>query len=220
MNTSPPFRLIVFDLDGTLVDSRRDLAESANAVLEASGRPPHPEALIGRMVGDGAATLIARAFDASGCPAPDDALAMFLSVYNSRLLTHTRPYEGIPELLRTLERRSTLAVLTNKPLAATLTILDAFGLTSFFTGGVIGGDGLLPRKPDPAGLSHLIAAASTSPGETLLVGDSIIDWRTAKAGGTHCCLAGYGFGFEGFPPGHLTPDDCIIDRPLGLLDLL
>ncbi len=220
MNAPPPFRLIAFDLDGTLVDSRRDLAESANAVLQSFGRAPHSEAVIGHMVGDGAATLVARAFEASGCPAPDGALAAFLSVYNSRLLTYTRPYEGIPELLRALERKSTLAVLTNKPLAATLTILDALGLAPFFTGGVIGGDGLLPRKPDPAGLAHLMEAASALPNETLMVGDSIIDWRTARAGGTHCCLAGYGFGFEGFPRGELAPGDCIIGQPLDLLELL
>src|SRR5262245_58556665 len=108
-------RLVVFDLDGTLVDSRRDLAESANAVLAEFGCGPLSEERIGRMVGDGAATLVARAFAASGRQQPDDALARFLAVYNRRLLQFTRPYPGIPEVLELLRSASQLAVLTNKP---------------------------------------------------------------------------------------------------------
>ena len=95
-------RLFVFDLDGTLVDSQRDIAESANAVLDSCGYAPHSEAAIAGMVGEGAALLIARAFAAAGADAPPDALQRFLRVYESRLLQHTRPYPGIPELLDAL----------------------------------------------------------------------------------------------------------------------
>src|SRR4051812_4677705 len=111
--------LIVFDLDGTLIDSRRDLADSANALLEAHGAEPLPEERIGRMVGDGAATLVARVFDARGLTTSADALTQFLSFYDERLLQHTRPYTGIPALLDLLALRAQLALLTNKPLAST-----------------------------------------------------------------------------------------------------
>jgi phosphoglycolate phosphatase len=215
------FRLIVFDLDGTLVDSRRDLAESANAVLRESGCGPLAEDAIGRLVGDGAATLVARAFAAVSCPQPADALARFLAIYNNRLLTCTRPYPGIPDVLAELGTRSRLAVLTNKPLGATRAILAGLDLASYFPGpGVLGGDGPFPRKPDPGGLRHLAAQAGLDPSETILVGDSAIDWRTARAAGAHICLAGYGFGFEGFPIGDLGADDRVVDSPAALLTAL
>src|SRR5438874_8494910 len=112
-------RLIVFDLDGTLVDSRRDLANSMNTLLAECGAAPLPEETIGRMVGDGAAVLVARGFAAARVPAPPDALARFLAIYDDHLLDHTRPYDGIADALTALGRRADLAVLTNKPLAAT-----------------------------------------------------------------------------------------------------
>jgi phosphoglycolate phosphatase len=210
----------VFDLDGTLVDSRRDLAESANAVLQDFGCPPLSEVAVGAMVGEGAATLVARVFEASGRPAPDNALAAFLSVYSTRLLNHTRPYQGIPELLEALAGKSTLAVLTNKPLASAAAILGAFDLSTFFVGGIIGGDGPLPRKPDPAGLLHLMHAAGAPAGKTLLVGDSMTDRHTASAGGVRYCLAGYGFGAKGSPPRESASGDFRLEHPLDLLRLL
>jgi phosphoglycolate phosphatase len=214
------FRLIVFDLDGTLVDSRRDLAESANQLLEQCGAAPLAEEAIGRMVGDGAATLVARVFAATRVPQPSDALSRFLQVYNSRLLRFTKPYAGIPELLADLRARSTLAVLTNKPLAATRTILDGLDLSSFFGARILGGDGPLPRKPSPEGLEHLMADAGVGPATTLFVGDSVIDWRTAHAAGAASCVARYGFGFDGFPIDVLTDADRQIDHPADLLPLL
>jgi phosphoglycolate phosphatase len=212
--------LIVFDLDGTLVDSRRDLAESANAVLVDAGGSPHAEEDIGRMVGDGAATLVARVFDAAGIPQPSDALARFLAIYDSRLLRFTSAYAGVPELLDTLRSCATLAVLTNKPLRATRTILDGLGLARYFGPWVVGGDGPFPRKPDAAGLLHLMATLDAAPANTLLVGDSIIDWRTAEAAGARGCVARYGFGFEGFPIDVLRHVDRAIDRPAELPGLL
>jgi phosphoglycolate phosphatase len=208
------FRLIVFDLDGTLVDSRRDIAESANALLESCGAAPIPEARIGGMVGDGAAMLVARAFKASGVERPPDALDRFLAIYNRRLLEYTRPYPGMPETLDALGSRARLAVLTNKPLAATRTILTGLDLARHFPpDAVLGGDGPHARKPDPGGLQHLIAHAGVTPETTMMVGDSVIDWRTARAAGTGLCLARYGFGFEGFPVAELGPGDRVIDAP-------
>jgi phosphoglycolate phosphatase len=194
-------------LDGTLVDSRRDLAESANQLLEQCGGSPLAEEAIGRMVGDGAATLVARVFAAAHVPQPADALSRFLAIYNGRLLRFTRPYAGIQELLASLHARAALAVLTNKPLAATRTILDGLDLTPYFGARIVGGDGPFPRKPSPDGLKHLMADAGVLPATTMLVGDSVIDWRTAHTAGAVSCVARYGFGFEGFPIDALKESD-------------
>jgi phosphoglycolate phosphatase len=213
------FRLIVFDLDGTLVDSRRDIAEAANTLIEEHGAPPLAEERLGRMVGDGAATLVARAFAAVGIAAPADALERFVAIYGRRLLRHTRPYPRVPEVLSHLSQRSALALLTNKPLAATREILEGLDLARYFGTAVIGGDGPWPRKPHPAGLQHLVAAVGASPETTVLVGDSVIDWRTARAASTAICLARYGFGFESVPVADLEPADRLVDAPAELLSL-
>jgi phosphoglycolate phosphatase len=214
------FHLIVFDLDGTLIDSRRDLADAANALIESCGGGPLSEEQIGGMVGDGAATLVARVFAASGVEQPADALERYLALYDERLLNHTRPYPGMADVLALLGRRAALAVLTNKPLAATRRILAGLDLARYFEeDAVIGGDGPFPRKPDPAGLCHLSARANVAGRSTLLVGDSVIDWRTGRAASTPVCLARYGFGFQGFPRQELGPEDRWIDEPAELLGL-
>jgi phosphoglycolate phosphatase len=214
-------RLIVFDLDGTLVDSRRDLAESANIVLTECGGVPLPEDAIGRMVGDGAAALVKRAFEAARCPQPPGALERFLAVYNGRLLAFTRAYDGVNDVLRALAPRAPLAVLTNKPLAATRQILSGLCMSEYFSPDrVVGGDGPFPRKPDPAGLQHLIVGAGAAPAESVLVGDSIIDWRTARAAGARMCLASYGFGSENFPADCLDELDWVIKAPAELVGFL
>jgi len=215
-------QLIVFDLDGTLVDSRRDIAEAANTLLEECGAPPLAEEHIGRMVGDGAATLVARAFAAAGVAAPEDALARFVAIYGRRLLRHTRPYPGIPDVLGQLSQRAALALLTNKPLAATHEILDGLDLARYFSSAIIGGDGPFPRKPDPSGLQHLVANAGVRTEATVMVGDSVIDWRTARSASTAICLAQYGFGFEGVPTADLAglgSRDRIVTAPAELLSL-
>lgn len=213
-------RLVVFDLDGTLIDSRRDIADSANQLVEACGARPLSEEVIGRMVGDGAAALVARVFAAVGLDLPSDALQRFLAIYDARLLKHTRPYPEVSEVLAVLGRRASLAVLTNKPLAATRSILEGLDLARYFDGAaVVGGDGSFPRKPDPGGLQHLIARAGVAEVETLMVGDSVIDWRTAVAAQTKACLARYGFGFDGIPLDALRPIDRVIERPSDLLAL-
>ena len=214
-------RLIVFDLDGTLVDSRRDIADAANALLTECGAPALPHEQIARMVGEGAATLVARAFTAVGTPAPPDALARFMAIYEKRLVAHTRPYPGVVDTLGVIAEKTSLAVLTNKPLHATREILDRLGLARFFQRDlVLGGDGPLPRKPDPAGLRQLMEMKGADAGETMMVGDSAIDWRTAVAADARACLARYGFGFDGFPVASLRPDDRLIDRAEELTDLV
>jgi phosphoglycolate phosphatase len=216
----PSARLIVFDLDGTLVDSRRDIADAANQLLVSYGAAPIPEEDIGRMVGDGAATLVLRALKAAGIERPPDALERFLAIYDERLLNHTRPYEGVPQVLDALGLNAALAVLTNKPIAATQRILDGLALSRYFpSNAVIGGDGPFPRKPDPSALLYLAAQAVATPLETIMVGDSVIDWRTARAAGTRVCLAGYGFGFGSVPIHELTPRDRVIATPRELLSL-
>ena len=214
------FQLYVFDLDGTLVDSRRDLADAANGLLAESGAPPLTEDDVGRLVGDGAATLVARVFAASGLPQPAGALERFLAIYDGRLLNHTRPYAGIPETLDALCARAPLAVLTNKPLGSTRRILDALDLARRFDASrVLGGDGPLPRKPDPSGLRHLAASVHVPLSSTLLIGDSRIDLQTARAAGAPVCLVRYGFGFDGVPNGDLTAEDRTITQPIELLSL-
>jgi phosphoglycolate phosphatase len=213
------FSLFVFDLDGTLIDSRRDIAESANALLESCGAAPLPEERVGRMVGDGAAVLVTRAFTAAGIAAPPDALERFVAIYRERLLRHTRPYPRIPEVLADLAQRAELALLTNKPLAATKEILDGLDLARFFGPAVVAGDGTFPRKPDPSGLLHLSRVAGVLPSATVLIGDSTIDWRTARAASTAICLARYGFGFESVSAADLGPADRLVDAPAELLSL-
>ena len=214
------FHLFVFDLDGTLVDSRRDLADSMNLLLEATGAPTLPEDAIGRMVGEGAAALVARAFTAAAHPAPPDALRRFLEIYDTRLLRHTRPYPEIPRVLSELAASVPLAVLTNKPLASTRAVLEGLDLARYFgDDAVIGGDGPFPRKPDPAGLRHHMSRARADAETTMMVGDSVIDLKVARAAGCAVCLARYGFGFEMFPAEFLTSHDRTIDEPAELLRL-
>ena len=189
-------RLIVFDLDGTLVDSQRDLANSANAlVLELGGRPlPDPDVVA--MVGEGAAVLVRRVLTAAGLdPETKDALPRFLALYDERLVEHTLPYEGIAEVLEQLRPMAPLAVLTNKPQRVSDRLLAALDLSRHFTH-VVGGDTTLGRKPDPAGLLRLCAGASTRPSEAVLVGDSPIDLETARRAGTQIVLTSYGFGYR------------------------
>jgi phosphoglycolate phosphatase len=186
--------LIAFDLDGTLVDSARDLAESANLMLAEYGAAPLASLDVAGMVGDGAARLVARALKASGVQVRrSEALDRFLAIYAERMLVHTRPYAGVSEALTMAASRGSLAVLTNKPQALSRRLLDAFNLSRAFTW-LVGGDGPFPRKPDPAGLLHLISAAGASPATTLMVGDSMIDVETARRAGAAVCVARYGFG--------------------------
>jgi phosphoglycolate phosphatase len=190
----PAAALVVFDLDGTLVDSRLDLAESTNELLGTYGAPALPVDRVAMMVGEGARKLVERALAAAGLdPAEPEALGRFMEIYGRRLLVHTRPYDGIAEALARIARDAPLAVLTNKPHAFTERLLDAFDLARHFRQ-VIGGDSPWGRKPDPAGLRALMAAHRAAAPATWLVGDSMIDVETARRAGTRMCVVLYGFG--------------------------
>ena len=188
--------LIVFDLDGTLIDSRLDLAESANELLESYGRGPLRVDVVVGMVGDGARALVERVLQAGGLGGIDvdldTMLGQFLEIYDRRLLVHTRPYPGIVGAVRAVQERAALAVLTNKPVHHTERLLQSFALRSSFRW-VVGGDSGLPRKPDPASLRHLMLEAQTPPERTLMVGDSMVDVETGRRAGVRICVAGYGF---------------------------
>jgi phosphoglycolate phosphatase len=188
--------IIAFDLDGTLIDSAHDLAESIGEMLESYGAAPLPLDAVVKMVGEGAPLLVRRALTESGLtPRPEEALARFLKIYDRRLMNHTVPYEGIAESLALAMRRGPLAVLTNKPLGPSIGLLEALGLRGFFSR-IIGGDSEYGRKPDPAGLLSLQALA---PGEPLvMVGDSPADWKTAAAARVPFVFARYGFGAPKF----------------------
>jgi phosphoglycolate phosphatase len=198
--------LVAFDLDGTLVDSRRDLADAANQLVVERGGAPQSEEAVGRMVGEGAALLVRRALEAAGLPNAPEALARFLEIYDRRLLDHTRPYAGVADVVRLARLRGRVAVLTNKPLAPSLRILDAFALRELFDD-VVGGDGPHPRKPDPTALLALMEAAGATPARTLVIGDSAIDRETARRAGARCCLVSFGFGFANLPAEMLAAGD-------------
>jgi phosphoglycolate phosphatase len=188
--------IIAFDLDGTLIDSARDLAESIGELLEGYGASPLPLSEVVTMVGEGAPILVRRALTEAGLTLePSEALARFLRIYDRRLMNHTVPYEGIAESLALAVRRGPLAVLTNKPLGPSIGLLEALGMRGFFSR-IIGGDSELGRKPDPAGLLSLQALAPTE--QIVMVGDSPADWKAAEAAAVPFVFARYGFGASKF----------------------
>ncbi|HEY7475346.1 MAG TPA: HAD-IA family hydrolase [Vicinamibacterales bacterium] len=187
-------QLVVFDLDGTIIDSRRDLADSTNEMLATYGAAPHGIDDIALMIGDGAKKLVERALAAAGLdPFEPDALDRFREIYDRRLLATTRPYEGMIEVLGAAGRRTRLALLSNKPELPTRRILDALDLARYFSW-IIGGDSGFERKPDPASLEFLIRQSGATPASTLFVGDSAIDAETARRAGAALCLVDFGFG--------------------------
>ncbi len=213
------FSLVVFDLDGTLVDSRRDLAQATNRILLECGARPLDEDAVVHKVGEGVEKLLTRAFGAGGLPVPPGAVARFLEIYGEALLVHTRPYAGVAEALGELSRVASLAVLTNKPRAMTEAILQGLGLAPFF-GQVLGGDGPHARKPAPDGLLRLIEDFDVGREDTLLVGDSVVDLRTARAAGVPIALARYGFGYPDIPRDLLKGDELFVDMPGDLIAVL
>lgn len=216
----PLTSLIVFDLDGTLIDSQADLASATNDVLERFGASRLPGDVVAGFVGEGARVLVARALAAGGVDANrlDDALSVFLQCYDRRLTETTRPYAGIVAALDAAASRGVkLAVLTNKPQAHSDKVLAALGLADRFAW-VIGGDTGFGRKPDPAGLIWLISTAWASREDTLLVGDSTIDATTARAARVRFCLAAYGFGQQQSATA-LRPDEERADHPSALVDV-
>ena len=209
--------IVVFDLDGTLIDSAHDVATSANELVTTLGGQPLALDDVVMMIGEGAAVLVKRALAAAGLdPDTPNALAHFLEIYNRHLLDRTMPYPGVKETLAIAQQRARLAVLTNKPLAPTERILEGLGLREFFDL-VVGGDNARGRKPDPAAL---LALASERPAEgALFVGDSPIDYSTARAGNIPFGWARYGFGSDRFGVDvPVTP--YVLDAPRDLVAVL
>ncbi len=195
--------LVVFDLDGTLVDSASDLASAASALTEELGGRPLTRSEVIGMVGEGAAVLVRRALIVAGVdPGTPGAVDRFLALYAARLLDTTGLYPGILAVLDALDPLVALAVLTNKPAAPAERLLAALGVRDYFVE-VVGGDGRWPRKPDPAGLVALRMHARGGP--VVMVGDSPVDADTAARAGAAFVLARYGFGAAAFGEGVVTP---------------
>ena len=212
---------VVFDLDGTLIDSAPDLAGALNAVLVEQGLPPLSLDSVRAMVGEGAVKMIERGLAAAGMTMDDglsDSLRdSFLVHYRARMTERTRPFPGVVAALETLRDAGTaLAVCTNKRMDFTVPILDGLDLARFF-GAVIGGDSLAVAKPDPAPLRAAIEGAGGSSGGAVMVGDSDIDVATARAVGVP--VIAVSFGYTRVPPRELGAD-AVIDHFDELADAL
>jgi phosphoglycolate phosphatase len=191
--------LVVFDLDGTLIDSRVDLANSVNATLAHLGRPALPDAVIATYIGDGVSMLVRRALgDPEGDVHDEEyvsgAATYFLDFYREHKLDFTYVYEGVCEGIEEIRAQVpgvAMAVLTNKPVRPSRDICSHFGLDRFFFQNY-GGNSFHTKKPDPAGLLALMAEASARPQETVMIGDSAVDVLTAKNCGAKSvgCLYG------------------------------
>jgi len=216
-------RLLVFDLDGTLIDSRQDLCNSVNATLIHFGLKALPDGVIAGFIGDGAAMLIRRALavpgEISGTPADDffdEAFAYFLDYYRAHKLDFTRCYAGV---LAALDELKTLpdggptgsgramAVLTNKPVGPARAICEGLGLSRYFFR-VYGGDSFATKKPDAQGLRTLMAEAGAAPEETLMIGDSDVDVKTARNAGAWALGCTFG----------LSPETVVESAPDVLVD--
>jgi phosphoglycolate phosphatase len=212
----PAAGLVVFDLDGTLVDSATDLASAVSALAEELGGRLLTRTEVIGMVGEGAAVLVRRALTAAGVdPATPGATARFLALYDARLLATTCLYPGVRDVLDALDPRTALAVLTNKPAAPAERLLSGLGVRQYFIE-VVGGDGPWPRKPDPAGLTALRVHARGGP--MVMVGDSPVDAETAARAGATFVLARYGFGASAFGDRVVTP--FVVEAPQMLADVI
>jgi phosphoglycolate phosphatase len=212
-------KLVIFDLDGTLIDSRQDLIQSVNAMLRHVKHPELPGEVVASYVGDGAPMLVRRALGD-----PDDenffkqALEFFLSYYREHKLDHTRVYDGIPEALKQIQSDGTerkMAVLSNKPVHPSRAIVDALGLANYFVR-VYGGNSFETKKPDPLGVHKLLSETGAKPQDAIIVGDSSIDVLTGRNAGIATCGVTYGFA-----PHTLceAPPDVVIDSPKELGEL-
>lgn len=187
-------RILLLDLDGTLVDSAPDLHAALDRLMAARGRPPFARAEVTAMIGDGARVLVERAFAARGGGFDEAALDAFLADYTAHAAVLTRPFPGIPETLDALAAAGwTLAVCTNKPVAATRALLDALDLSARFAA-VGGGDSFPVRKPDPGHLLGTLALAGGAPARAVMVGDHRNDVAAARGAGVPCVFAGWGYG--------------------------
>jgi phosphoglycolate phosphatase len=215
-------KLLIFDLDGTLIDSRLDLVHSVNAALRHIGRAELPDDVIASYVGDGAPILIQRAL---GGEAVDDAvvrqgLQFFLSYYREHKLDHTTVYGGVKEALTALQRTSNgvprkLAVLSNKPVNPSRAIVEALGLGRFFTQ-IYGGNSFATKKPDPEGAHKLLKEIGVRPEEAAIVGDSYVDVETGHNAGLWTVGVSYGFAPHSLQE---RPPDVLVDTPHELAEV-
>jgi phosphoglycolate phosphatase len=199
------YELLVFDLDGTLVDSADDIVASLQRVLGRMGRPVLEPGEIRAAIGSGVRKLVER----TAAPPHEPVIEAFLAEYGEHLLDRTRCYAGVEATLGALRGRK--VVLSNKPEALSRKIVEGLGLARHFEA-VYGGDSFPTRKPDPAGLRAAAGAAT----RILLVGDSGIDVQTARNAGVPVCAVRYGY----FKPGELDGADFVIDRFDALLELV
>ena len=196
--TAPPLypvRALIFDLDGTLIDSKRDLIHSVNAMLGEMGRAKLSEETISGYIGHGAPLLVSRAM---GANAKEEelrrGLKFFLAYYEEHKLDTTCAYSGVSDALVELSRKQVpMAVLTNKPVKISVSILEALGLASYFRV-IYGGNSFETKKPDPFGAMKILKEFGAAPREAIVVGDSEVDVQTARNAGVIAVSVNYGFG--------------------------
>ena len=217
--------LLVFDLDGTLIDSAQDLCNSVNATLNHFDRVPLPDPLIASFVGNGVSILMRKSMAASDGTPPEsvdetllnEALAFFIGYYREHKLDFTYAYEGVLEALAALRElhdapggvARAMAVLTNKPVNPARGICEGLGLASYFVH-IYGGNSFPTKKPDPLGLRSLMEKTGAAPEETVMIGDSCVDMETARNAGVWSLGCNFGFG-----PRNLMemPPDVLVDAP-------
>jgi phosphoglycolate phosphatase len=201
-------RALVFDLDGTLIDSKLDLALSIDATLKHMGRASLPHELIYSYVGNGAAVLVRRALgDTVSDAEAEEGHRFFLAYYREHMLDNTVTYPGVREALEVLGDHP-MAVLTNKPVRFSERILEGLGIASYFRY-VYGGNSFETKKPDPEGMNIILRDLAVAPREAMLVGDSDVDVRTARNAGTWACGVSYGLGLESMGA---HPPDIMLDN--------
>ena len=210
-------KLVVFDLDGTLIDSEYDLAASVNAMLRQYGRNELPLEVIKTYIGDGAPMLVRRALgDPKDQAFVQEALLYFLGYYREHKLDSTYAYEGIADTLRQLSNvdghARKLAVLTNKPVRPARDILAGLGLANLFFE-IYGGNSFETKKPDPLGARTLMQEAGAHPEESVMVGDSEVDILTARNAGMWSIGVNYGFAPHSLERVH---PDVVVDTPAEL----
>jgi phosphoglycolate phosphatase len=207
-------RALIFDLDGTLIDSELDLVLSVNATLGHTGRAPLPHEIICSYVGNGVPSLIRRALGEGATDREiEQGIAHFLAYYRAHMLDNTVTYPGVREGLELLrDRNHPMAVLTNKPVRFSEAILHGLGLSQYFQR-LYGGNSFATKKPDPEGVNILLGELAVAPREAMIVGDSGVDVRTARNAGTWACGVTYGLGTAGLRD---DPPDLILDSLIEL----
>ncbi len=188
---------IIWDLDGTLVDSAPDLASALNTVLDKRGFFTHSVDVVRTMIGNGVPKLVERGFNAVGMrpdPAQLDALiAMFVKEYKACATDNTRPYPGVVEALQEIHSMNIpMGVCTNKPEAFTRQILEGLGLSGYFSS-VVGGDSTSTRKPDPEPVLACLRGLVSEPASSLMIGDSVHDVHAAHAAGVTVAVVPWGY---------------------------